>query len=104
MNFERNIVNMVKCSIKRERDFMVLNTVSRISSFDYSIVCIKILVSLLLVSRLPFSHYGRNREHPKIGNSRRTHVTMHGSHDLKLCASIAVESLDAIRILRNHFH
>jgi len=64
-------------------DFMVLNTVSRIGSFDYSSLY-KILAFLLLVSRFHFSHYGLNREHPKIGNSRRTHVTMHGGRDLKL--------------------
>jgi hypothetical protein len=102
MNFGRCITNMVKSSIKRERDFMVLNTVSRIGSFEYSSVY-KILAFLLLLSRFPFSHNGRNREQPKIGNSRRTHVTIQGGRDLKLYAIIVVESLDVIRILRNHF-
>jgi len=103
MNFERYIINMVKCSIKWERNFMMLNRVSRIGSFEF-ISVYKILGILLLVSRFPFSHYGRNREHPKIGNLYRKHVTMHGDRGLKLYAIIAVESLDAIRILRNRFH
>jgi hypothetical protein len=53
MNFKRYIINIVKCIIKWERDFMVLNIVSRIGLFEYSSVY-KILAFLLLVSRFLF--------------------------------------------------
>jgi hypothetical protein len=83
MNFGRYVISIVKCSIKRERDFMVLNTVSRISSFEYSSVY-KILAFLLFLSRFPFTHYRRNREHPKWG----THAVR-----TSLCMVVAIKAI-----------